>query len=67
MNNRLLPCVAVLDTNREVRRVARRRERHLWRLVLCGLIGVDVCRFGKSACGANAISIDVRYSAAPGA
>jgi hypothetical protein len=53
MNNRLLPCVAVLDTNREVLRVARRRERHLWRLVLCGLIGVDVCRFGKSACGAT--------------
>ena len=50
MNNRLLPCVAVLDTNREVLRVARRRERHLWRLVLCGLIDVDVCRFGKSAC-----------------
>src|SRR6202035_1526925 len=40
----------VLDTNREVLRVTRRRERHLWRLVPCGLIGVDVCRFGKSAC-----------------
>ena len=32
----LLPCVAVLDANREVLRVARRRERHLWHLVLCG-------------------------------
>jgi hypothetical protein len=30
MDNPLLPCVAVLDANREVLRVAPRRERHLW-------------------------------------
>jgi hypothetical protein len=36
--NPLLPCVAVLDANREVLRVAPRRERHLWHLFLAATI-----------------------------
>ena len=39
MDNPLFPCVAVLDANREVLRVARRRERHLWHLVLLAAAG----------------------------
>src|SRR5580704_17753479 len=36
MDNPLLPCLAVLDANREVLRVTRKRECHLRHLVLCG-------------------------------